>query len=151
MILADTGFWLALASRRDKHHARATAWLEALDEGLVTTWPVVTETCHLLLHRVGPESQRKFIHSYSEGAFEVFELEREHAPRIASLMKKYARLPMDLADASLVILAEHLSHGRILSTDQRDFHAYRFKQHEPFRNLLLEEPQIWGKSRRQSG
>jgi uncharacterized protein len=42
---------------------------------------------------------------------------------------------MDLADASLVILAEILSHGRILSTDQRDFHAYRWKQREPFHSL----------------
>jgi len=52
-------------------------------------------------------------------------------------MEKYADLPMDLADASLVILAGHLGHGRILSTDQRDFQAYRWKQREPFRNLLL--------------
>ena len=43
---------------------------------------------------------------------------------------------MDLADASLVLLAERLGHGRILSTDQRDFEAYRWKQHHPFENLL---------------
>lgn len=43
---------------------------------------------------------------------------------------------MDLADASLVILAEHLGHGRIVSTDQRDFNAYRWKNHHPFHNLL---------------
>jgi hypothetical protein len=35
-------------------------------------------------------------------------------------------------------LAEHLGDGRILSTDQRDFGAYRWKQHRPFQNLLLE-------------
>jgi predicted nucleic acid-binding protein len=52
-------------------------------------------------------------------------------------MKKYADLPMDLADASLVILAEELGHGRILSTDRRDFNAYRWKNHKPFQNLLL--------------
>lgn len=34
------------------------------------------------------------------------------------------------------VLTETLSHGRILSTDQRDFHAYRWKQHEPFENLF---------------
>jgi predicted nucleic acid-binding protein len=43
---------------------------------------------------------------------------------------------MDLADASLVIAAEHLSSGRILSTDQRDFGAYRWKNRKPFQNLL---------------
>lgn len=48
------------------------------------------------------------------------------------LMKKYADLAMDLADPPLVILAEELGHGRILSTDQRDFNAYRWKNHKPF-------------------
>jgi hypothetical protein len=52
------------------------------------------------------------------------------------IMEKYADLPMDLADASLVVLAEHLGHGRILSTDKRDFHTYRWKDTYPFQNLL---------------
>jgi uncharacterized protein len=43
---------------------------------------------------------------------------------------------MDLADASLVILAEHLGDGRILSTDERDFKTYRWKNRKPFKNLL---------------
>ena len=38
-----------------------------------------------------------------------------------TLMSQYSDLPMDLADASLVVLAEYLGHGRILSVDQRDF------------------------------
>ena len=52
-------------------------------------------------------------------------------------MKQYADLPMDLADASLVILAEHLDDGRILSADQRDFNTYRWKNREPFENLMF--------------
>jgi hypothetical protein len=51
-------------------------------------------------------------------------------------LKKYRDLPMDLADASLVILAEQLGSGKILSTDTRDFGAYRWKNRKPFRNLL---------------
>jgi len=43
---------------------------------------------------------------------------------------------MDLADASLVVLAESLGHGRILTTDQRDFHTYRWKTRRPFESLL---------------
>jgi predicted nucleic acid-binding protein len=45
---------------------------------------------------------------------------------------------MDLADASLVLLAEHLGHGRILTTDERDFGTYRWKSCKPFHNLLAE-------------
>jgi predicted nucleic acid-binding protein len=52
-------------------------------------------------------------------------------------MDKYRDLPMDLADGSLVVLAEELGSGRILSTDQRDFRAYRWKTRKPFRNLLV--------------
>src|SRR5690606_41583683 len=55
------------------------------------------------------------------------------------LIGKYVDLPMDLADASLVILAEELGHGNILSTDRRDFQAYRWKNHHPFKNLLFPE------------
>ena len=46
------------------------------------------------------------------------------------------KAPMDLAGASLVILAEALDDGRIISTDLRDFRAYRWKSRQPFRNLL---------------
>jgi len=136
LILADTGFWLAVAIRSDRHHRVARKALERLREPLVTTWPVMTETCHLLLSRVGAESAVRFVRSAEEGAFDVFLLDVSHLSRVAALMEQYADLPMDLADASLVVLAEQLGSGRILSTDHRDFHAYRWKDHEPFHNLL---------------
>jgi predicted nucleic acid-binding protein len=139
MILADTGFWLALANPRDRHHAAARSSLESLAEPLITTWPVVTETCYLLLTRIGPPSQRELLSLLDRGGFEVFPFGPEHVPRTLELMKAYEDLPMDLADASLVVLAEALGHGRILSTDRRDFGAYRWKQREPFENLLLGE------------
>lgn len=51
-------------------------------------------------------------------------------------MQKYRALPVDLADASLVVLAKELGSGRILSTDRRDFETYRWKNRKPFQNLL---------------
>jgi predicted nucleic acid-binding protein len=107
-----------------------------LREPLITTWPVLTETCHLLLSRLGSEAVDRFIESGVKGAFDIFTLEGAHLPRIGELMRKYRDLPMDLADASLVILAEELDDGRILSTDTRDFRSYRWKNRKPFRNLL---------------
>ena len=136
MIIADTGYWLALANSADRHHAAARAALAELREPLVTTWPVMTETCHLLAHRLGGAAHERFIESAARGAFTIFTLEPSHLPRILALLKKYRDLPMDLADASLVILAEELGSGKILSTDTRDFRAYRWKTRKPFRNLL---------------
>ena len=137
MVIADTGFWLALGNRRDSHHERAKLAYSELKEPLITTWPVMTETCHLLSSRLSVESQLKFMESFAAGAFQVFNLTHGHADRIYALMRRYRDLPMDLADASLVILAEELGHGRILSTDQRDFRTVRWKSRRPFENLLL--------------
>jgi predicted nucleic acid-binding protein len=137
MIIADTGFWLALANVRDRHHIVARRALADLREPLVTTWPVLTETCHLLVSKLGTTAATRFVDSGAKGAFQLFVLEREHLGRVAGLMEKYADLPMDLADASLVLLAEELGSGRILSTDARDFRTYRWKNRRPFKNLLL--------------
>jgi predicted nucleic acid-binding protein len=136
MIIADTGFWLALGNARDKHHAAAVKALRQYDEPLITTWPVLTETCHLLATRLSAVALERFVSAAAGGSFELFSLEQRHLARAAELMKRYRDLPMDLADASLVILAEELGTGRILSTDVRDFGAYRWKNRKPFSNLL---------------
>ncbi|MFN0250732.1 MAG: type II toxin-antitoxin system VapC family toxin [Kofleriaceae bacterium] len=136
MIIADTGFFVALANRADDDHEIAVDALDGLAEGLITTWPVITETTHLLATRLGTQSLLSFVAGARAGAFSLFELTVTHWPRLEELMKQYAKLPMDLADASLVILAEERNDGRILSTDRRDFRTYRWKSRKPFQNLL---------------
>jgi uncharacterized protein len=136
VIIADTGFFVAVANRRDGSHARAVELLRSLKEGLVTTWPVVTEATHLIGHRVGVDALLAFVGGARNGAFTVFDLTEQMWPRIEALMRRYRTLPMDLADASLVILAEENDDGRILSTDRRDFRTYRWKNRKPFQNLL---------------
>lgn len=135
MILTDSGYWLALANRKDRWHQRALSVSRQLNEELVITWPVLTETCHLLLKRLGVTAQTRFL-TQVERATTLFPLGFEHLERCRVLMAQYANLPMDLADASLVIAAEELGNGAILSTDQRDFQTYRWKNHHPFTNLL---------------
>lgn len=137
MILADTGYWVALLSRTDTHHQRAVEVSATLKERLVTTWPVLAECTHLLSTRAGGLVARRFLERCFAGAVQLADLRAEERPRLLELMARYASLPMDLADASLVVLAERLGDGRILSTDQRDFESYRWKNRKPFRNLLL--------------
>ncbi len=137
MILADSGFWIALANRRDPAHRAAVAALASYgDEGFISTWPVLTEASHLISARIGIDGMLKFVEQVGDGAAEIFPIDTDGLIRMHALMQKYRDLPMDLADASLVLAAEALGDGRILSTDTRDFGAYRFKNHKPFRNLL---------------
>lgn len=95
MIIADTGFRLALIDEKDTYHEAADRAFQTYNEPLITTWAVMTETCYLLLDRKGVQAQLKFINSYSQNLFTVFDLEVQHSTRIAQLMQQYANLPMD--------------------------------------------------------
>ena len=63
MIIVDTGFWLALANKKDSLHPLAKKQFQKLiNEQFITTWCVVTETCYLLQKRVGIDAPKIFIH-----------------------------------------------------------------------------------------
>jgi predicted nucleic acid-binding protein len=136
MILADTGFFYALLDRDDAWHVRCRDASAGLEEGLVTTWPVLTEAVHLLSRWVSVETATALMEEVAEGEIRVWDLSPNARAKVPLLMRRYADLPMDLADASLVLLAEELGYGRILTTDQRDFRAYRWKARRPFDSLL---------------
>jgi uncharacterized protein len=146
MILADTGFFIALGNSGDRDHNLAIQTLSTLSEPLVTTYPVITETSYLLARDGGIAAQFAFLTEVANGTFLIFDLQRHHISRMVELMKRYTKLPMDFADASLVVLAEHLGHGRILTCggthpegNRRDFNVYRWNNNNPFRNLLQEQ------------
>ena len=136
MIAIDAGFFYALADVRDAHHAAALSWQDSIGEGWVTTWPALTEASYLLASRLGTSCAIDLMQDVADGGIHIWDIPPAAAQAIPALMKRYSKLPMDLADASLVLLAEHLGHGRILTTDQRDFGAYRWKTRKPFQDLL---------------
>ena len=138
MIIVDSGFFYACLDASDAHHARSVGFLATVDEGWITTWPVVTETACLLQSRLGTDAASAFVAEIGEGSIHVWDLSADAARRMARLMVQYRKLPMDLADASLLLLAEHLNHGRILTTDRRDFGAYRWKARKPFVDLMAD-------------
>ncbi|CCI21995.1 MULTISPECIES: type II toxin-antitoxin system VapC family toxin [Microcystis] len=136
MIIADTGFFVALGNKNDNFHAKAKQKLVTLKEPLITTYPVVVETSYLLWERCGNDAQFKFIRQLTQGSIKIFHLENIHLERMLELMIKYLNLPMDLADASLVVLAETIQENRILTTDRRDFTVYRWLNNQTFELLL---------------
>jgi hypothetical protein len=136
MILVDSGFLYALLDRDDAWHDRAVAAIDALQEGWITTWPVLTEAAYLIASRLGAEPAAALMREVAQGEIDVWDIPRDRYDQLPTLMKRYAELPMDLADASLVLLAESLGHGRILTTDERDFRTYRWKSRKPFENML---------------
>jgi uncharacterized protein len=140
MIAVDSGFLFALADSSDPWHDRAVAAAPTQEEGWITTWSVLTETCHLYQARIGADPAVALMVDVAAGAIQLWTPPPAALLAIPALLRKYASLPMDLADASLVLLAEHLDHGRILTTDERDFGAYRWKNRKPFHNVLAQTP-----------
>lgn len=123
MILVDAGPLVALLHRDDENHLACVEAFRALREPLGTVWPVVTEAMHLLAFSW--EAQDGLWELLGTGEFRLLPLDERDSPRMRALMHKYRDLPMDLADAALVRLAEREGIRRVFTTDRRDFGIYR--------------------------
>lgn len=131
-LLIDTGPLVALFDRRDKAHPRVSQLLAGFRGELLTTWPVLTETCHLLpRHIVVP-----FTRIVPESNVRLHELPATALTDIAAMMEKYADLPMDLADASLLWLATASGVHDVLTLDEADFGIYRLPGGQRLRSVL---------------
>ena len=119
-VLVDSGFLIALLSRRDRHHPWAAAQSPQLAPPWKTCEAVLSEAFHLL----GARGRPGFAVLLRRGAVvPAFDLGDELS-RVLNLMEKYANVPMSLADACLVRMSETLADPIILTTDA-DFRVYR--------------------------
>jgi predicted nucleic acid-binding protein len=123
MILVDAGPLVAVISQRDVHHVACRDVLASLREPMLTVWPAFTEAMHLL--KPSADAQHALWSILGSGALGLANLDESDAPRMRELMRKYRDLPMDLADAALVRVAERERINRIFTTDRRDFAVYR--------------------------
>ncbi len=132
-VLADTGPLVAIVDGSDRDHRRCIAALKRLVDPLLTTWPAVTEAMYLLGQTANPlDSQDALLAALERRAVHVAELGHEDVPRLRALIRTYRDLPMDLADATLVRVAERDGIRRVFTLDRRDFEVYRIGRRETF-------------------
>jgi hypothetical protein len=122
-VLVDAGPLVALLDRADPAHETCVATLKTLREPLVTVWPAFTEAMYLL--RPSWAGQKALWSRLETEALALVPLDETDAPRMRELMEKYRDLPMDLADAALVRVAERESHAQIFTLDRKHFSVYR--------------------------
>ena len=125
MLICDTGPLVAALSDRDPRHQECSALLRDFAGRIAAPAPVVTETALFALGRLGPEAQARFLDSVATGELEVLDLESADHFRVAALCRRYADLPLDQVDASVVALAERFGEQRVASFDIRHLGVVR--------------------------
>jgi len=132
-ILIDAGPLIALFDRSDQYHLKAISFLKSLERGLITTWPVITETSHML--SFSTKAQSNLLEWIERGGLKIYEMEHDHIGRLTELTKKYDDVPMDLADASLMVVSEVKGIHQIASIDS-DFYVYRDIRNKYLENIF---------------
>lgn len=89
----------------------------------------------MILERLGTGAHQRFLRLVTTGQLEAIELTDEDWHRCVALTDTYADLRLDLADASLVAVAERLGQTAIATLNHRDFRVVRPKHCEAFELL----------------
>jgi uncharacterized protein len=122
--LTDAGPLIALIDAGEPDHERCRAALDRLALPMQTTWPAFTEAIYLLGRAAGWPGQDALWRLVEREALVLATLDPSLVARSAELMHDYRDHPMDLADATLVALAEAEHHATIFTLDSH-FRAYR--------------------------
>jgi predicted nucleic acid-binding protein len=127
MIIVDTAPLVAAAIENDSRHdecVNAFGRLHGERADLAVPCYVVNETCYLLAREGGNAASAAFMRSLG-GQFRQIHTEPQDDARVADLLATYADLQLDLADASIIALAERHNVATLVTLDHRDFRTVR--------------------------
>jgi uncharacterized protein len=132
-LLLDTGALVSLLDRSQAHHAACRRAFENWSGAVVSTEAVLTEATHLLGRLAG--GRATCVRFFLSGGALLVPSSPDSLKRVGVLLDKYADVPMDFADATLVALGEELGTSFVFTTDRTDFSIYRLKDRRSFRIL----------------
>lgn len=132
--ILDTGPWVALIDRSESRHAECVQWLKNFSGRLYSTEAVLTEVLYLLNFSI--IAQCAALDFILESVVEIVPANTKSLKKTKSLMKKYADLPMDFADATIVCLATDAGIQNIVTFDKKDFAIYKLSKTKSFTIIL---------------
>jgi predicted nucleic acid-binding protein len=132
--LVDAGPLIALFDKSDSYHTRAVSFLKQSQGFLITTWPVIAEVSHML--DFSTKTQINFLKWINRGGLQIFDLEFYHLIRMIEINEKFTDVPMDLADATLIVASEAKGITKIASIDS-DFYVYRDIRNKYLKNVFI--------------
>ena len=137
-VVVDSGFLIGLFDETDPLHNRCRGFLRDYRGGFLTTEAVLTEALALLSHA---QQMRclEWLGDAAQAGLLAVDREPVEFRAVEKLARKYADLPMDFADASVVLLATRSGVREILTADRRDFAVYRLSGRARFIDVLASE------------
>ncbi len=138
-ILVDSGVLLSFYQEREPLHQAVVAFFDQTCAQLITSPICVAEVLWLLGDPGDTRvlaAQNHLLRAVSRGGIESSPLLPEDYARVADLNERYADLPGDFADLTLICLSERLDIAEILTLDS-DFEIYRRFRREPFQRVAL--------------
>ncbi|CAA6818795.1 MAG: Unknown protein [uncultured Thiotrichaceae bacterium] len=131
-IIVDSGPFIALFDKSDRYHQQALTFIQNPQGKLYSNLAVVTEVVHML--DFSQQAQQDFLF-WVQQAITLDENTTLDWEGIQGILKKYADLPADFADASLITLSERLQTRTVASVDS-DFTVYRNHLKNHFTNVF---------------
>lgn len=131
--IIDSGPIIALFDKSDKYHHQVLNFLKSFKGELVTSWAVITEVSHMLDFNL--KVQIDFLKWIEVGGISIYDIAQDEIANIRVMMEKYLDIPMDLADATLMYIANKERIKNIVSIDS-DFDIYRTLKKQSLNNLL---------------
>ncbi len=122
-VIVDAGPLVAILNRHDSQHAVCYEQSLGLAPPFLTTWPVIAEAAWLL--RQTPGGVSELLRMISQGLLDCRPLDGDAATWMDGFLKKYADQNPQLADASLMYVAEREDVETIFTLDRRDFSIYK--------------------------
>jgi uncharacterized protein len=132
VLIVDAGPLYAAADTSDSNHAACNDLLNNATGPLVVGQLVIAEVAYLIGDRLGAQAEIAFAKSIAEGELTVEPVLHSEWSRMAELVEQYADLPLGMADASVVVLAERHGATEIASIDRQHFHVVRPKHIDGF-------------------
>jgi uncharacterized protein len=123
-VIVDTGPLVALLDADERNHAWVLEQFSRLRPPLITCEAVLSEAAFLIA-RVGADPGA-ITALVERGVVTVAALFDHQADAVTKLLRRYANVPMSLADACLVRLVELTPNATLFTLDS-DFRIYRQK------------------------
>lgn len=121
-VVIDTGPIVALLNRRDRHHAWIREVLDTVEPPIFTCEAVVSEAC-FLLGRIA-NGQDAVLELLAKNVVKLDFRMLSEIDALRGLMRRFANVPMSLADACLVRMTELDAQSTVVTLDS-DFRVYR--------------------------